>query len=388
MKKILTIYLLLLVFVPTSNAAHNNKLPVKIIKNTLAISFAQDGTLWRLLPANDFIYIDYSKDLGGTYSSPVKVNQQAQKISAWPENPPAILVTKAGRVLVLYYADEQQKSTSYFSYSDDQGKTFSAPVLISDQAATNMHYMDKMLLDRAGNIHFFWHDNRNKAENSKLAGSISLYHAQTKTIGVGGFENEIIPHSVCSCCRTAISLSAHGNPVLLLRMAFADGARDHVMLSKKNATEWGPAKRISDDHWVIDACPEHGPALAIDKQGRSHLTWFSLGEKRQGIFYAQTDNYGETVLKPMPLGNSEFLASHPDVIAAQQRVVLVWTEFNGSETSLYSQQSKNRGKTWQVVKKVFSSASSTGYPKLLAHEGHIFVSWLTKQEGHHLIEVK
>ncbi|WP_140414010.1 hypothetical protein [Bathymodiolus platifrons methanotrophic gill symbiont] len=40
------------------------------------------------------------------------------------------------------------------------------------------------------------------------------------------------------------------------------------------------------------------------------------------------------------------------------------------------------------LKKVFSSASSTGYPKLLAHEGHIFVSWLTKQEGHHLIEVK
>ncbi len=388
MKKILAIYLLLLLFATASNAKQNNKLPVNIIKNTLAVTFSQDGTFWRLLPAHDFMYVDYSKDKGLTYSHPIKINQQAQKISAWPENPPAIAVTKLGRILVLYYADEQQKSTSYFSYSDDYGKTFSHPALISDQATTDMHYMDKMLLDKAGNVHFFWHDMRNKVDNSNLgSGVISLYHAQTNSIGTGGFKNELITHSVCSCCRTAISLSEQGDPVLLLRMAFPDGARDHVLLSKKSATEWGVAKRISDDHWVIDACPEHGPALAIDKQGRSHLTWFSLGDKRQGIFYAQTDDYANTVSKPMPLGNSEFLPSHPDVIVAEQRVVLAWTEYNGTETSLYSQQSDNRGETWQVAKKVFSSSASTGYPTLLTHKEHVFLSWVTKNEGHQLIEV-
>ena len=129
-EKILTTYLLLLLFASVSNATqNNNKLPVNIIKNTLAVSFAQDGTLWRLLPTEDFVYLDYSKDLGITYSHPIKVNPRAQKISAWPENPPAIAITKSGRILVLYYADEQQKSTSYFSYSDDLGKSFSSPVL-------------------------------------------------------------------------------------------------------------------------------------------------------------------------------------------------------------------------------------------------------------------
>ncbi|MCK5354680.1 MAG: exo-alpha-sialidase, partial [Methyloprofundus sp.] len=284
--------------------------------------------------------------------------------------------------------DEQQKSTSYFSYSDNQGKTFSTPALISDHATTDMHYMDKMLLDKAGDIHFFWHDRRNKAENNKLSGSISLYHAQTKSMGTGEFKNELITHSVCSCCRTAISLSAQGEPVLLIRMAFPDGSRDHALLSKTSATEWGDIKRISDDHWVIDACPEHGPALAIDQQGRSHLTWFSLGDKRQGIFYAQTDNKGDTVSSPMPLGNNEFLASHPDVLASQQRVALAWTEYNGSETSLYTQLSNSRGAAWQAAKKVASSTDSVGYPKLLNHNGRIFISWITHNEGHQLIEVR
>ena len=386
MKKTLTILLLLLMPLICSAAHNKNKLPVNIIKNTLAVSFSQDGTLWRLLPAHDFVYLDYSRDQGITYSVPIKINQQAQRISAWPENPPAIAITKSGRILVLYYVDEQQKSTSYFSYSDDSGKTFSRPVLISDHATTDMHYMDKMLLDRAGNVHFFWHDRRNEAENSKLSGSISLYHAQTNSIGIDEFKNELITHSVCSCCRTAISLSAQGDPVLLLRMAFADGARDHVLLRKESATEW-KKKRISDDHWVIDACPEHGPALEIDEQGRSHLTWFSLGDKRQGIFYAQTDDYGDTVSKPMPIGNKEYLPSHPDVLAVQQRVALAWTEYDGSLTKLYIQQSNNRGKTWQLAKKILTSQSSVGYPKLLKHNGNIFISWVTKNEGHQLIEI-
>lgn len=390
MKKLFAIYLLLLLFVSGSHAAINkdNQLPVKIIKNTLAVTFSPDGTLWRLLPAADFVYLDYSVDKGITYSAPVKVNQQAQKISAWPENPPAIAITQSGRILVLYYADKQQKSTSYFSYSDDLGKSFSKPVLVSDQAATEMHYMDKMLLDKAGNVHFFWHDMRHKVENSnKGSGVISLYHAQAKSSDIGTLKNELITHAVCSCCRTAISLSALGHPVLLLRMVLQGGARDHVLLRKKSATDWGEAKRISDDHWVIDACPEHGPAIAIDGQGRSHLTWFSLGDKRQGIFYAQTDDYGVKVTPPIPLGNSDFLPSHPDVIVTQQRVVLTWTEFDGVRTSLYSQQSDDRGKTWRKSREIDSSTTSTGYPKLLAHKGQVFLSWFTKNEGHRLMEV-
>lgn len=392
MSRIALFFLLLfLVVTKNSNAGHlaNNTLPVSIIKNTLAVSFSQDGTLWRLLPAKDFVYVDYSLDHGLSYSKAVKVNPQAQTISAWAENPPAIAVTEAGRILVLYYADEQQKSTSYFSYSDDAGKTFSSPVLVSDQAATDMHYMDKMLLDRAGNVHFFWHDRRDEAKNDALgSGVISLYHAQTNSKGKGGFNNELVTHSVCGCCRTAISLSDQGQPVLLLRMTFPDGARDHVLLSKKNAVQWESARLVSDDRWVIDACPEHGPALAIDNQGRSHLTWFSLGNKRQGIFYAQTDNYGVTVSVPMPLGNSQFLPSHPDVLATQQRVVLAWTEYNGKETSLYIQQSDNRGETWLVAKKMLSSADSVGYPKLLSHNGRVFISWVTTREGYQLIEIK
>ncbi|BCG64037.1 MAG: hypothetical protein methR_P1802 [Methyloprofundus sp.] len=391
MKKILLSYVLLFSMLSQlAFAAHNshNQLPVDIIRNTLALTFAENGTLWRLLPTRDFIYVDFSTDNGNSYSKPSKVNKQAQKISAWPENPPAIAVTKSGRILVLYYADTQQKSTSYFSYSDDLGKTFSTPTLISDHATTDMHYMDKMLVDQQGDVHFFWHDRRNEGQNTGMgSGVLSLYHAKINKLNNDISKNELINHFVCSCCRTAISLSPQGYPIILMRMAFPDGARDHVLLSKESATQWRTPSRISDDHWVIDACPEHGPALAIDTQGRSHLTWFSLSNKRQGIFYAYTDDYGITVSNPMPLGQLDYLPSHPDIAVAKQRVVVAWTEFDGKTTSLYIQQSFNKGESWQTAQKVASSTSSTGYPILLAQNEKIFISWVTKATGHSLIEV-
>jgi hypothetical protein len=391
MKKILLSYALLFSLLSqVAIAAHNvhHQLPVDIIRNTLALTFAENGTLWRLLPTRDFIYVDFSTDNGNSYSKPRKVNKQAQKISAWPENPPAIAVTKSGRILILYYADTQQKSTSYSSYSDDLGKTFSTPVLISDRAMTAMHYMDKMLVDQKGGVHFFWHDRRHDDQNPNMgSGVLSLYHAKINQLTNDISQNELISHFVCSCCRTAISLSPQGYPVILMRMVFADGARDHVLLSKESATQWRTPKRISDDHWVIDACPEHGPALAIDSQGRSHVTWFSLGNKRQGIFYAHTDDYGINTSNPMPLGQPDYLPSHPDIAVAKQRVVVAWTEFDGKATHLYIQQSFNKGINWQTAQKIASSASTTGYPILLTHNEKIFLSWVTKETGHSLVEV-
>ncbi|MDF1583533.1 MAG: sialidase family protein [Methyloprofundus sp.] len=382
------LFLLGLASAQATTSTQQNNPSVEILKNSLALTFSTDGTLWRVLPSAEFVFVDYSKDLGLSYSQPVKVNKKAQKISAWAENPPAIKVSKAGRIYILYYVDEQQKSTSYFSYSDDFGRSFSASRLISDHAATAMHYMDKMLLDKQDNVHFFWHDKRDQDNNAALGtGALSLYHAKSDGADKGALNNSLVSHAVCSCCRSAVSLSSQNLPVILMRMVFADGARDHALLTQNTQAEWSVPRHISDDHWVIDACPEHGPALAIDEQDRSHLTWFSLGNKRQGIFYAQTDDYGTTVSQPIAIGQIEFLPSHPDVISLNSRVVLAWTEFNGKETSLYIQQSDNRGNTWQAAKKIFDTLSTAGHPQLLAYKERIFISWMTHLEGHRFIEV-
>lgn len=369
------------------NSENSANISRHVLHQTNAVTFAPDGRLWRLTPAQQHVWVDFSIDEGLTFSRPVQVNTEVQKISAWPENPPAIAVSRSGRIHVLYYADEIQKSTSFFSYSDDQGKTFSAPARVSDHAETAKHYMDKMLLDAHDNAYLFWHDLRNEEQDQKLGSSVvSLYSAFAKA-GTNTFPNRFVSSAICSCCRTAVELDSGNQPVILARMVFPGSFRDHALLRLDPGGSWSAPARISDDHWRIEACPEHGPALAIDQQNRSHFVWFTLGETRQGIFYAFSDDFGHTVTEPVALGNRDKLPGHPDVIALGNRVVLAWKEFDGKQTDIRVQKSVDRGITWSEPKTVFTSSAENGHPHLLSNKHDIYLSWVIADLGHKFIKL-
>ncbi|MGR9099726.1 MAG: exo-alpha-sialidase [Gammaproteobacteria bacterium] len=359
-----------------------------IVGPAVAADFGPDGRLWRLIPTADYVYVDYSTDNGKTYSSPVKVNQIPRKIDVWPENPPAISVGRSGRVHVIYYADEEQKATTFYSYSDDQGRTFSEPVLISDHAQTARNYMDKMLVDEKGKVYLFWHDTRHGDHDHHLgSGVLSLYYTTSGENEDDGFVNRKLADSVCSCCRTATDLDAEGRPVILARMVFQNGIRDHALIRMDESGNWSTPRRIIHDQWQVDACPEHGPALAVGKDGRSHLAWFTLGENRKGIFYANSDDFGRTLSPPMALGNPERLPSHPAVFALGNRVVLAWKEFNGYDSSIVVKESNDRGKTWSPDRLLMETGEESGYPDLIGNGKSIYLSWAIQDKGHQIIEI-
>jgi len=360
----------------------------EILHTTASANFAPDGRLWRIIPTAKHVLVDYSDDNGKSYSQTVKINPIPQKISAWPENPPAIAISQSGRIHVLYYADEQQKSTNYYSYSDDKGQTFKSPVLISDKAETAMHYMAKMLLDNQDKIYLFWHDMRHHAQNQHLGSSVlALYYSATEHPETGQFDNQFISNGVCSCCRTATALAPDGLPVVFARMVFKNGVRDHALFKMQRENQWSEPQPISDDNWQIEACPSHGPALAIDAHHRSHFVWFTLGQKRQGIFYAYSDDYGKNVSQITALGDKEQLPSHPDVLAFDETVILVWTQFDGEQNHIQFKSSADRGQTWSTNKTLISSSSKISRPKLLNKGSQVFLSLTNTQHGHQLIEI-
>ncbi|NOR70259.1 MAG: exo-alpha-sialidase [Methylomarinum sp.] len=372
----------------TANISEPHNFNYEIPSATVAVNFAPNGRLWRLIPGKQAIYLDYSNDYGKSYSSPVRINKIDQKISSWAENPPAIEISHSGRINVLYYADDQQQSTSYFSYSDDDGKTFSTPTLISDHAKSAMHYMDKMLIDKNDQVYLFWHDTRHESHDKELGeGVLSLYYSVNKPSDHSQFSNQFISSGICSCCRTATTFSAYGNPVILARMVYEHGIRDHALIYMNKDGSWQKPQRVTHDNWNIEACPEHGPALTIDDKNRTHLTWFTLGDTRRGIFYAQTDDNGKTLSAPIALGNIDHLPSHPDVISLKQRVVIVWKEFDGEQTSLHTKVSLDRGKSWINKTTGLISKSKNSHPKLITNNSDIFLSWFSKDNGHKFIKL-
>src|SRR5690606_10216071 len=159
----------------------------------------------------------------------------------------------------------------------------------------------------------------------------------------------ILADHSCECCRIALRYAAPGRPALVWRNLF-DGARDHAVVTFDDPGTPGPLHRVSDDEWKIDACPHHGPDLAIDAEGGYHVTWFTGSERRQGLFYARSSDGGRSFSDPMPIGTPGRQPARPQVLAAADGLWMAWQEFDGERTSVPVRHSADGGRTWSEAR--------------------------------------
>jgi hypothetical protein len=350
----------------------------------VSTAFGPDGRLWRIVPEKHQVYVDYSTDLGRTFSAPVLINNATQQIKVSGENRPGIAVDRSGRIYVIYTAESNQPVTVYFSVSADNGHSFSTPTPLSDKAAEANSFQGRLALNPLGQAYVFWHDERNRTD-WRQAGNAVYY---TTIHGQNGlnFVAQKLSDTLCDCCRIAVAFDSNDQPVLLARFIYPGGIRDHGLIKpqedKKNSLEW----RVTFDQWKIEACPDHGPAIAISDD-QYHIVWFTQGLERQGLFYANSADKGQHFSSPLPFGDTGKLPSHPDVMAKGKHVVLTWIEFDGTKTQLMTLQSTDAGKTWLPAKSIAESTSEVDYPFLLSKDKDIFVSWNSKKEGYRLIPV-
>ena len=74
----------------------------------------------------------------------------------------------------------------------------------------------------------------------------------------------------------------------------------------------GEVRRVSKDDWQIAACPHHGPSLSISAAGAYHVTWYTNGKARKGLFYARSQDEGRTFSEPLAIGRAGS-QSHPAI---------------------------------------------------------------------------
>lgn len=381
------LFLMLFALVENSIAETEQLLPEQKIYT--AAAFAPDGRLWRLLPSQKFVSVDYSMDHGRTFSQSVRVNPVDMPIHAWDENPPALAVDRNGRLYVLFFANDRQSSTSFFSHSDN-GEQFSTPVKISSEANSWYHYQTEMLVNAADRVHFAWHDTRDRAEYKREGGGdLSIFHTAARTGKVITLPMEQrLAKNICSCCRTAMAEDINGDLVILARFVYRGNIRDHGLFKLSPDGNLNEPWRVTFDDWEIEGCPAHGPALSISTDGRYHMAWFTQGEKRSGLFYAWSDDQGKTFSAPMQIGDPEKLPGRAEVLALGNRVALVWKVFDGAKTRIEAMHSADGGLHWSAAGTVAESQSQSAHPALITDGKQIFLSWNSLDTGFLLIPIQ
>lgn len=346
----------------------------------VSATFAPDGLLWRVVTSKDHVYVDHSNDRGITFSAPVAVNKQSQRIRVSSENRPGVAVDGNNRIYVIYPAEGQQPATLFYSVSSDKGVSFSDPAPLSSKAAEAISLQATLVTDTQGKVDVFWHDDRDRIDYKQLGNSV--YYTGFDSQGRIEADRKVFD-GFCECCRLAVSFDHH-QPLVFGRFIYSAGVRDHGLIRLVDGA-WR-AQRISDDNWQIEACPEQGPALSIAENGRYHLAWFTQGATRKGLFYARSTDHGQQFSPPLAFGNPDKLPRSPAILSHGDQVILAWSEFDGQKTRLMTMQSHDAGLSWSAVQVAAESASATDRPLLLlGPDQKFYICWNTREDGFRLL---
>lgn len=212
-----------------------------------------------------------------------------------------------------------------------------------------------------------------KQQGEEYEGS-SLYYSWSNNQGESFSPNKKIAGHTCQCCRLQTAIDHDNTPVITWRHIFDGGIRDHAILKFKDWDNAGEVVRYSFENWKIDACPHHGTGLSIAENGRYHNVWFSNSETHQGLFYAFSQDQGKSFSTPNNFAKQG--AAHPHVLAIAEKVFIVWQEFDGTQTTAKLMRSSNGGVSWSAPEIITQIATDkTDSPFLIQNSNKAYLSW-------------
>lgn len=370
---------------------HGKAVSASPAKQQLAASVAFDttGRLWRASARDGYVLVSFSDDKGKNFNAPVKVNQTAENIAADGDNRPKIIVKNNGVVYVSYTQslDKPYTGNIRFSRSRDGGKSFSEPVTVNDNHEVISHRFDALGVNDRGQVFIAWLDKRDSsaaARKGKTYTGAAVYYAISDNGGERFGPNIKAVDNSCECCRIAMAVGIDGVPVIFWRHVYGQNVRDHAMLKLDGKSQ---TVRVSYDNWEVDACPHHGPSMAISQGGIYHFVWFDNAPDKNGLFYARSVDGGKTVSSSKPFGNNAAQASHPYVLSFGAKVVVVWKEFDGEKAVVMAMTSDTAGQQWSAPRSLATTAGASDHPLLIADGDMAYLSWNTAREGGQMIKI-
>lgn len=303
----------------------------------------------------------------------IAVNLKPEPVSSDGENRPKLFFGDRGYVYVTWTSPTSANYTGdiRFARSADGGKTWSKPIVVHHDRQLITHRFESMIVDRDGTLWVTWVDKRDlpiaTAAKRDYAGA-ALYYAYSSDHGATWQGDFKLADHTCECCRISLALDATGRVAALWRHVFDGSERDHAFayLSRQGKPS---ITRATFDRWKVDACPHHGPGLAIAADGTRHAVWFNQIDGAGRAFYGHLTSAQPQHVRALPEG-----ASHADVAVLGKSVVVVWKRFDGEATRIESWISHDDGIEFASGDSLQTTAESD-QPRLVTTKDDVMLVW-------------
>lgn len=351
----------------------------------------QDGTVLLVWSAGGGISFAKSKDLGKTWSPAIMIAQHHQFLDTGTDARPQLVADGQGHVLIAYayFKDEKWNAKINIVTSNDFGEHFTSPKPLIN--AGESERFPSVVLKGNGVVAISWLDKRlvalRKNQGQKALGA-SLAYTESWDWGETFKKELILNPQTCECCHIALAKGENDDVLMAYRAIFNEGVRDHAFQWMNSKMLAQPIHRISNDFWQTDVCPHQGPSVAYSGSDVIHVAWFTLGQNRKGLFYANSMNRGQTFSEPMRLGEEAYNPARASLLSSANTLWLVWKEFDGRFFTVKAMHSQDEGKNWSMAKSIGKSEGYADHPQLINVLGDVYVSWLTRELGYRLIKLE
>jgi hypothetical protein len=370
------------------------------------------------------VYAAVSGDGGRTFGGAVRVNDVDGDARLNGEQPPRVVVHQSA-VTVIWTAKGSSGTRLVQARSENGGKSFGKTVSLPGGDAVGNRGWENAAADRDGRVYAVWLDHRELASQD---GAVAASHhdhaaprqgsgqatsdskpdgvamAQRSKLYLGSADGAIAPRAitggVCYCCKTALATSADGGVFAAWRHVYPGNIRDIAFTASHDGGKtFSPPLRVSEDQWVLEGCPDDGPAMAVDAKHRVHIVWPTLiteaaagqaanAEKSQTIalFYAMSvDGRTFTPRRRIP---TEGMPHHPQIaIGGDGALTVAWDEgANGKRRAAIAQTSVDAAAAGRFARTVLADAAV--YPVITGTADGMVAAWTSASGSASVIRVE
>jgi hypothetical protein len=248
-----------------------------------------------------------SEDGGDTFGPPVWASEPGKDVTSAGENSPAFTVTPGPM-----YAAWSEGSDLRFARSINWGESFEKPIKIAEK--TPFAGYPSLGVAPNGDVYAVWIDARD--QQGVAYDNYSIYLARSTDQGASFGKNVRVATGICPCCRPNLNFGAQGEVMLFWRHVYPGSIRDMtVAVSTDSGRTFSAPKRVAEDNWKINGCPDSGAATARTGN-RVYLAWLTEASPEiSGVRLTWSEDGGRTWV-PAVSGSQGVLDANFPALAA------------------------------------------------------------------------
>jgi hypothetical protein len=328
---------------------------------------------------------------GQVMGAPVRINPQTGEATAWRGDPPTVMVAPDKTVYVGWtarVASHEHGNDLYLSASRDRGQTFEPPVKVNDDGKAVGHGMHSLAVGEDGRVYVAWLDERNAHTPLAMGQAASMQkmeHMESNrevfmafsTDGGRSFsKNQRIAIEACPCCKTALAAGTNGRVYAGWRQVLPGEFRHIAVAASEDGGKTFRAPQIvSDDRWMIAACPVSGPALSVGGDGALQVVWYTEGERAApGLYRAESLDNGKTFSESRPLARGQGRGTPLLLASGKSGASVVWESNEGGAPRVVSVPLNGDEKSTHAA----PVASSGELPSAAVSGDQLFVGYIAR----------